>query len=91
MFLHLSVILFGGVSLSRGVSLQGGLCLGGLCPGGLYLSRGVFAQGYFCPGKGVSVWGVSVQGVSVRERLHRIVTCGWYMSRDKAMHGRHGI
>ena len=35
MFLHLSVILFTGGSLSKeGVSVQGGLCLGGLCPGG---------------------------------------------------------
>ena len=49
-----------GVSLSRGVSVQGGLCLGGvgpggLCPGGLCVGR-VSVQGGLCPG-----------GVCVRE------------------------
>ena len=81
MFLHLSVILLGGVSLSRGVSLQGGLCPG-------VSVQGVFVQGGLCPGvflsRGVSVWGVSVQGVSVRETLHRTVTCGWYTSYRNA-------
>ena len=55
MFLHLCVILFtGGESLSRGVSVQGGLCPrgslsggclcpGGLCPGGL-CPRGVYVE-----------------------------------------------
>ena len=59
-FLHLSVILF------RGVSVQGCLCPGGLC-------AGVSVQGGVCPGvgevfvgggslsKGVSVWEVSVK------------------------------
>ena len=60
-----------GVSVWRGVSVQGGLCLGGLsrgisggeeglCPGGL--SPG---EGGLCPG--VSVWGSLSRGVSVRE------------------------
>ena len=47
-------LCLGGWSLSRGVSVQGVLCLGGgkLCPAG-FLS------------KGVSVWGVSVQKVGL--------------------------
>ena len=47
--------------LSRGISVQEGLCPGGLCPGGLCpgglcpgrsLSRGVSVQGSPCPGGG---------------------------------------
>ena len=63
--LHLSVILFrgGGVSvqgvfpgrwsLSRGGSVQGGLCPGGLFPGGS-LSKGVSVQRGVCPGGSLS-------------------------------------
>ena len=39
MFLHLSVILFTGGSLSRGVSVWWTLCPGGLCPGGSLSGR----------------------------------------------------
>ena len=49
-----------GGSLSRGVSVQGCLCSVGLCPR-RSLSRGFFLQGALCPG-GVYVQGVSVQG-----------------------------
>ena len=64
MFLHLSVILFTGGSLSRGVSVQEWGYLssgGGLCPG-----VGVSVQvGVLCPGVGsLSRGGVFVQGVS---------------------------
>ena len=52
MFLHLSVILFTGVSVHRGLS-PWGLCLGGLCPGGS-LSWG---RGSLSRGRGVSVHG----------------------------------
>ena len=40
-----------GVSLSRGVSVRGGLCLGGLCPGGS-LPRGLcpWGAGGLCQG-----------------------------------------
>ena len=58
MFLHLSVILFTGGSLSGGVSIQRVSVQRGLCPRGLY-PRGL------CPG-GVCPRGVSVQGVSVQ-------------------------
>ena len=53
------------LSVHRGVSVQGVLCLGFFCPG-RSLSRGVFVQGVFvqgglCPGGSLSR-GVSVQG-----------------------------
>ena len=50
-----------GVSLSREISVQGGLCPGSLCGDGGSLSRGLCL--------GVSVQGISVQGVSVHEGL----------------------
>ena len=74
MFLHLSVILFTGGSLSTGVfgggevSVQGGLCPGeslsggGLCPGYICLVGGISVQG-------VSVYGSVSTGVSVRGDL----------------------
>ena len=63
MFLHMSVILFTGESLSRGVSVHGVLfpggfyvqslfCVGGPCPGGS-LSRGISIQGDLYPGGSV--------------------------------------
>ena len=73
MFLHLSVILFTwgclclGVSLSGGVSVQGGLCRGGVSVHGGSLSRGSLSVG---PLSG---------GISVRE-TPRTVTCGRYAS-----------
>ena len=69
MFLHLSMIVFTGRSLSRGVSVQavslsrgclcqGSLCPGSLCPGGFLsrgaLSRRVSVQGGLCPGGSLS-------------------------------------
>ena len=54
-----------GGSLSRRVSVQGGLCLGGLCPGGLCL--GGFCLGGFCQG-------------DPRQRPPCMVTSGWYAS-----------
>ena len=49
MFLHLSVILFMGESLSKG-----GLCQEGFCPRGGSLFRGVSVQGGLCPGGSLS-------------------------------------
>ena len=60
MFLHLSVILFTGGSLSRGgrgLCPEGGRCL---CPeggGGLYPGEGVSVRAVY-PGEGVSVQGI---------------------------------
>ena len=73
MFLHLSMILFTGGSLSRGSLSRGGLCLEGLClkglcPGGslclgVPVQGGGFCSGGVCPGVGeVFVGGVSVRG-----------------------------
>ena len=64
MFLHLSVILFTGGSLSsgslsRGVSVQGNLCPGDLSSGGFSVQE-VSVQASLCPGG--TVQGVSVQG-----------------------------
>ena len=59
----------GAGSLSRGVSVQGGLYPGGLYPGvsiqGVSVQEGVSVQGVSV--QMVSVQGVTVQGVSVRE------------------------
>ena len=68
--LNLSVILFTGVYVQRGISVHWGR----LCPGLVSLSEGV------------SVWGVSVyreifvHGASLSGRLPRTVTCGRYAS-----------
>ena len=90
MFLQLSMIVFTGRSLSRGVSVKGVslsrgcLCPGSLCPGG-FLSRGSLSSrvsvgrslsGVLC--LGLSVWGVSVQGTG------HTATCGWFASYSNA-------
>ena len=62
-------------SLSRGLSIQGGLCPGGLCPG-----RRVSVQG-------VSVKGVSVQGSLSRGSLSRGLCPGGYLSREVSVWG----
>ena len=60
-----------GMYLSRGVSVQGnlclggGFCLGGVCPGGL------------CPGGSLSRWG------SLPWRSPITLMCGWYASNWK--------
>ena len=94
MFLHLSVILFTGGSLSKGgslsrevsvrqVSVQRGLCPGGVTIQGVSvggsLSRGSLSAG--ARSMGVSVWGFSVLGfLSGKPPSHRTVTCGWCAS-----------
>ena len=88
MFLYQSVILFTGAgSLSRGVSVQGGLCPGwSLCRGSLY--RGSLCRESFCLGGslsrvGLCPWGLcpgrylSGFSVSVRPPSHT-VTCRQY-------------
>ena len=69
-FLHLSLILFtGGVSIpacttghmTRGVSVQGGLCPVGIS------DQGIFVRGDLCPG-GLCLGGISVQGESLLGR-----------------------
>ena len=77
---QLSVCPQGGPrSLSRGVSVQGGLCPGGLCPGGS-LSRGISVQGGLFPGGLCPAgWSLSRGVVSVRE-TSCTVTSGRYAS-----------
>ena len=53
----------GGVSLSRGVSVQG-VSVGGVCPGGS-LSGGSLSRGGFCPGASLSERSLS-RGVPVQ-------------------------
>ena len=62
----------GGLSLSRGVSVQGDLYLGGLCLGGS------MSRGGLCPG--VSVQGVSVHGGSLSWIPPCTVMSGQYAS-----------
>ena len=57
-----------GGSLSRGISVREGLCPGGLCPGGS-LSREVSVQEGLCPERPPG-----------QRSLPRLVTCGWYAS-----------
>ena len=92
MFLHLSMIVFTGRSLSRGVSVQGVslsrgcLCPGSLCPGGfLYrgaLSRRVSVQGGLCPVGSLSGDLCPVGSLSggLCLGVRHTVTCGWYAS-----------
>ena len=80
MFLHLSVILFTGGSLSRGCVCQGGLspvgglCLQGVFVGGGFLSRGFLSKGSLsrgglCPGGGICLGGSFPGGSLSRGRL----------------------
>ena len=62
MFLHMSVILFMGKSLFRGVSVRGDLCPG------VSLSRGSLSRA-LCPG-GLYQWGSLSRGVSVKGTPH---------------------
>ena len=79
--------------LSKGVSVQGGLCpgisvqggslsRGDLCPGGISVQRGSLSRGDLCPG------GISVQGSLSRGSLSRVgVSVGGSLSRGVSVGG----